>query len=166
MAIDITEKQLDILLNGSVEGSFNQRANTAQYDLSVDIDVNANKNTLKNGSFGGGVTEFGSINSGRVVSVAATQFANSDTSNGFKVQYSTNGGSTWNDFVYVTATEFSDITERKYSAFNSDTEWRADGTMTDSTNGEVIILHYPSWQDEAGNYFPESGLVVNNITKS
>jgi hypothetical protein len=33
--INITEKQLDILINGNLQSSYNQRANSANYDVSV-----------------------------------------------------------------------------------------------------------------------------------
>jgi hypothetical protein len=43
--INITEKELDILVNGNLEQSFTQRDNTANYDLSISSSATVNNPT-------------------------------------------------------------------------------------------------------------------------
>lgn len=45
-AINITKKAVDILVNGSLQQSYDQQANSANYDLDISSSCNASANTV------------------------------------------------------------------------------------------------------------------------
>jgi len=53
MAIDLTEKQVDILVNGTQEASYDQRANSADYEVTTNVDNSINYTQQTSGGFNG-----------------------------------------------------------------------------------------------------------------
>lgn len=65
MAIDITEKVVDILVNGNQQASYDQRANSANYDVSVSGDYAA---------WNWSLVESGTVTSTTAISLPAEDF--------------------------------------------------------------------------------------------